>query len=99
LDNRANARPDPCSFLGYQIVQIAGTSTNLITEKIVVYGATEGRFGSEIASKVAFGMASVEVKARGYLCSCEKDVGRIDGNEKGGWYRSGHGGQIRKAGD
>jgi hypothetical protein len=46
---------------------IAETSTNLVIETTVVYGAIEGRFGGEIASIVAFGMASVGVKARGYL--------------------------------
>jgi hypothetical protein len=78
---------------------IVGTSTNLVIETTVVYGATEGRFGGEIASIVAFGMASIGIKARGYLCSCRKDVRHVDGNEKGRWYRGGHGGHIRKAGD
>jgi hypothetical protein len=59
VDNQANARPGPCSFLGYQAVQITGTSTNHVFEKTSAYDATERRFGSEIASIVALHMASI----------------------------------------
>jgi hypothetical protein len=42
-----------------RLFTISRTSTNLVIEKTVAYDTSEGRFGGEIASIVAFGMASV----------------------------------------
>jgi hypothetical protein len=77
---------------------IAGTSTNLVIETTVAYGATERHFGRKIASIVAFGTAFIGVKARGNLCFCGKDVAYVNDDEKGERYRGKHGGQRKEAG-
>jgi hypothetical protein len=71
---------------------IARTSTNLVIETTIAYGATERHFGGIVARIVAFGTVSIGVKARANLCFCGKDVAYVD-DEKCEWYRGGHGEQ------